>query len=61
MGENLGRGYKHIGRSGGGDFVSANWLNHVSAPVDKQGRIFMAMMLAGVGFLLPYNRYILRS
>lgn len=39
--------------SGQNCFRDAN----ITPPVDKHNGIYFALVLAGVGFLLPYNRY----
>lgn len=57
MDENLSRGYIRLGRlRTPQDFRFRNGMSHVSPPDDKYNRVYYALVLAGVGFLLPYNR-----
>lgn len=57
MDENLSRGYIQLGKArGANDFRFTNGFSHLSPPVDKFNGIYLALVLAGVGFLLPYNR-----
>lgn len=57
MDENLSRGYIQLGKGrGANDFRFTNGFSHLSPPVDKFNGIYLALVLAGVGFLLPYNR-----
>ncbi|XP_063977034.1 equilibrative nucleoside transporter 4 [Diachasmimorpha longicaudata] len=59
MDENLSRGYVQLGKARGmNEFKSNNGLNHLTPPVDRYGFIYLALILAGVGFLLPYNSFI---
>jgi len=51
MDENLSRGYVALGKRG-------NVCPLATPPVDNLGKTYMAMVLAGAGFLFPYNRYI---
>lgn len=58
MDENLSRGYIQLGKNRAAhDFRFTNGFSHLSPPVDKFNGIYFALVLAGVGFLLPYNRY----
>lgn len=58
MDENLSRGYIQLGKGRTGhDFRFTNGFSHLSPPVDKCNCIYFALVFAGVGFLLPYNRY----
>lgn len=50
MDENLGRGYMALGKRG-------NVCPLATPPVDHLGKTYLAMVLAGVGFLFPYYRY----
>jgi len=50
MDENLSRGYVALGKRG-------NVCPLATPPVDNLGKTYMAMVLAGAGFLFPYNRY----
>lgn len=52
MDENLSRGYVALGKRG-------NVCPLAKAPTDHLGRTYLAMLLAGAGFLFPYNRYLL--
>lgn len=57
MDENLSRGYIQLGKGRrANDFRFTNGFSHLSPPVDKFNGIYLALVLAGVGFLLPYNR-----
>jgi len=57
MDENLSRGYIQLGKARtANDFRLTNGFSHLSPPVDKCNCIYFALVLAGVGFLLPYNR-----
>lgn len=51
MDENLSRGYVALGKRG-------NVCPLATPPVDNLGKTYMAMALAGAGFLFPYNRYL---
>ncbi|XP_014248396.1 equilibrative nucleoside transporter 4 [Cimex lectularius] len=59
MDENLSRGYIQLGKRGGNDLRFNNGFNHLSPPVDKYDFIYLSLVLAGVGFLLPYNSFII--
>nr|CAD7257281.1 unnamed protein product [Timema shepardi] len=60
MDENLSRGYIQLGKArAGNDFRFTNGFSHLSPPVDKCNCIYFALVLAGVGFLLPYNSFII--
>ncbi|XP_063244891.1 equilibrative nucleoside transporter 4 [Bacillus rossius redtenbacheri] len=60
MDENLSRGYIQLGKArGGNDFRFTNGFSHLSPPIDKCNCIYLALVLAGVGFLLPYNSFII--
>lgn len=57
MDENLSRGYIQLGKTRmPGDMRMSNGFNHLSPPIDKYNGIYLSLVLAGVGFLLPYNR-----
>ncbi|XP_071452226.1 equilibrative nucleoside transporter 4 isoform X1 [Hetaerina americana] len=60
MDENLSRGYIQLGKSrpSAARFSHGNH-QHISPPVDKCNCIYLALVLAGVGFLLPYNSFII--
>ncbi|XP_043284665.1 equilibrative nucleoside transporter 4 isoform X2 [Venturia canescens] len=60
MDENLSRGYVQLGKARGmNDFKLNNGFNHLSPPVDKCNFIYLALVLAGVGFLMPYNSFMM--
>ena len=60
MDENLSRGYVQLGKARRmNEFkFSENGFARLSPPVDRWNIIFMSLMLAGAGFLLPYNRFV---
>ncbi|KAK6617124.1 hypothetical protein RUM43_014726 [Polyplax serrata] len=58
MDENLSRGYIQLGKSGAvNDYRFGNGLGHLSPPVDKYNGVYYALIMAGTGFLLPYNSF----
>ncbi|XP_015593950.1 equilibrative nucleoside transporter 4 [Cephus cinctus] len=60
MDENLSRGYVQLGKARGmNEFKFTNGFTHLSPPVDKCNFIYLALVLAGVGFLLPYNSFVI--
>ncbi|KYN01108.1 PREDICTED: equilibrative nucleoside transporter 4 [Cyphomyrmex costatus] len=60
MDENLSRGYVQLGKARGmNEFKFSNGFSHLSPPVDKYNFIYMALILGGIGFLLPYNSFII--
>ncbi|XP_017764072.1 PREDICTED: equilibrative nucleoside transporter 4 isoform X2 [Eufriesea mexicana] len=60
MDENLSRGYVQLGKAKGmNEFKFSNGFTHLSPPVDKYNFIYIALMLGGIGFLLPYNSFII--
>ncbi|XP_049810567.1 equilibrative nucleoside transporter 4 [Schistocerca nitens] len=60
MDENLSRGYIQLGKARtANDFRFTNGFSHLSPPIDKCNCIYFALVLAGVGFLLPYNSFII--
>ncbi|XP_011155489.1 equilibrative nucleoside transporter 4 isoform X1 [Solenopsis invicta] len=60
MDENLSRGYVQLGKARGmNEFKFSNGFTHLSPPVDKCNFIYTALMLGGIGFLLPYNSFII--
>ncbi|XP_032664647.1 equilibrative nucleoside transporter 4 [Odontomachus brunneus] len=60
MDENLSRGYVQLGKARGvNDFNFSKGFKHLSPPVDNYNCIYLALMLGGVGFLLPYNSFII--
>ncbi|GLH09664.1 Equilibrative nucleoside transporter 4 [Gryllus bimaculatus] len=60
MDENLSRGYIQLGKSRtANDFRFTNGFSHLSPPIDKCNCIYFALVLSGVGFLLPYNSFII--
>ncbi|XP_060880375.1 equilibrative nucleoside transporter 4 isoform X1 [Metopolophium dirhodum] len=52
MDENLSRGYVALGKRG-------NVCPLATPPVDNLGKTYMAMVLAGAGFLFPYNSFVM--
>ncbi|XP_053996432.1 equilibrative nucleoside transporter 4 isoform X1 [Hylaeus anthracinus] len=60
MDENLSRGYVQLGKARGmNEFKFSNGFTHLSPPVDKRNFIYFALILGGIGFLLPYNSFII--
>lgn len=60
MDENLSRGYVQLGKARGmNEFKLSNGFTHLSPPVDKCNFIYLALILGGIGFLLPYNSFII--
>ncbi|EZA60522.1 hypothetical protein DMN91_009960 [Ooceraea biroi] len=60
MDENLSRGYVQLGKARGmNEFKFSNGFTHLSPPVDKCNFIYLALILGGIGFLLPYNSFII--
>ncbi|KAI5718802.1 hypothetical protein M8J76_000503 [Diaphorina citri] len=60
MDENLSRGYIALGKAHtSNDFRFTNGYSHLSPPVDKYNVIYLSLLLAGVGFLLPYNSFVI--
>ncbi|XP_076238806.1 equilibrative nucleoside transporter 3 [Calliopsis andreniformis] len=60
MDENLSRGYVQLGKARGmNEFKFSNGFTHLSPPVDKCNFIYSALILGGIGFLLPYNSFII--
>ncbi|KAG8236750.1 hypothetical protein J437_LFUL015579 [Ladona fulva] len=60
MDENLSRGYIQLGKSrpSAARFGHGNH-QHISPPVDRCNCIYLSLVFAGVGFLLPYNSFII--
>nr|XP_034178589.1 equilibrative nucleoside transporter 4 [Osmia lignaria] len=60
MDENLSRGYVQLGKARGmNEFKFSNGFTHLSPPIDKSNFIYFALTLGGIGFLLPYNSFII--
>ncbi|XP_033208424.1 equilibrative nucleoside transporter 4 [Belonocnema kinseyi] len=60
MDENLSRGYVQLGKARGMNELKFNdGFTHLSPPVDKCNFIYFALVLAGVGFLMPYNSFVI--
>ncbi|XP_065204229.1 equilibrative nucleoside transporter 4 isoform X2 [Planococcus citri] len=60
MEERLSHGYIQLGKSRtANDFRFTKGFNHISPPVDKYNGIYLSLVLAGIGFLLPYNSFII--
>ncbi|XP_056633979.1 equilibrative nucleoside transporter 4 isoform X1 [Diorhabda sublineata] len=51
--EKLGKNRRHEG------FSRAEVLNELSPPVDKYNLVYLSFMSGGIGFLLPYNSFIM--
>lgn len=57
--------YKHNQQNNNHHYRNSDYIyDHVnhqlfSAPPDRYGLIYMALLLAGIGFLLPYNSFII--
>ena len=58
MDENLSRGYVQLGKARRLNELTCNHnrIARISPPVDKLNLIYLSLILAGAGFLLPYNR-----
>ncbi|XP_076763335.1 equilibrative nucleoside transporter 3 isoform X2 [Xylocopa sonorina] len=60
MDENLSRGYVQLGKARGlNEFKFSNGFTHLSPPVDKFNLICCAFAIGGIGFLLPYNSFVI--
>ncbi|XP_012270453.1 equilibrative nucleoside transporter 4 [Orussus abietinus] len=60
MDENLSRGYVQLGKARRKmEFNFLNGRTHLTPPVDKYNFIYLSLILAGVGFLLPYNSFVI--
>ncbi|XP_034951561.1 equilibrative nucleoside transporter 4 [Chelonus insularis] len=60
MDENLSRGYVQLGKLRGmNEFKLVNGTDHTTPPKDKYNLVYATLMLAGVGFLLPYNSFVI--
>ncbi|KAK0163646.1 hypothetical protein PV327_007309 [Microctonus hyperodae] len=60
MDENLSRGYVQLGKARGiNEFKFANGIDHLTPPVDRYNFVYLVLLLAGVGFLLPYNSFVI--
>ncbi|XP_029155008.1 equilibrative nucleoside transporter 4-like [Nylanderia fulva] len=60
MDENLSRGYVQLGKARRmNEFKFSNGLKHLSPPVDKNNFIYSSLIIGGMGFLLPYNSFII--
>ncbi|OXU25295.1 hypothetical protein TSAR_006457 [Trichomalopsis sarcophagae] len=61
MDENLSRGYVQLGKARRmNEFkFNENGFARLSPPVDKYNLIYLSLILAGAGFLLPYNSFII--
>ncbi|CAG9833943.1 unnamed protein product [Diabrotica balteata] len=52
--------YEKLGKNRRDDaFTRAEVLNELSPPVDKYNLIYLSFMSGGIGFLLPYNSFIM--
>ncbi|XP_011499005.1 PREDICTED: equilibrative nucleoside transporter 4 [Ceratosolen solmsi marchali] len=61
MDENLSRGYVQLGKARRLNEMKLgeNGFARMSPPVDKWNLIYLSLMLAGAGFLLPYNSFVI--
>ncbi|XP_023221379.1 equilibrative nucleoside transporter 4-like [Centruroides sculpturatus] len=60
MDENLSRGYIQLGQGSRADRITRGLsYEHSHPPEDRCHCIYFALLLAGVGFLLPYNSFII--
>ncbi|KAF7996573.1 hypothetical protein HCN44_002219 [Aphidius gifuensis] len=60
MDENLSRGYVQLSKARGmNEFKFNNDFAHITPPVDRYNFIYFSLVLAGVGFLLPYNSFVI--
>ncbi|XP_064478255.1 equilibrative nucleoside transporter 4-like isoform X2 [Ornithodoros turicata] len=61
MDENLSRGYIQLGHNTWVDRVTRRGISahHAKPPLDRCNCVYLALVLAGVGFLLPYNSFII--
>ncbi|XP_076172612.1 equilibrative nucleoside transporter 3 [Ptiloglossa arizonensis] len=60
MDENLSQGYVQLGKARGmNEFKFSNGFTHLSPPVDRHDFIYFTLILGGIGFLLPYNSFII--
>lgn len=54
---NDAHGYLKLGKSRpANDFHMTNGFSNLPPPVDKFNFVYFSFILAGIGFLLPYNR-----
>ncbi|XP_058792732.1 equilibrative nucleoside transporter 4 [Phymastichus coffea] len=61
MDENLSRGYVQLGKARRmNEFkYSENGFARIAPPVDRWNLVYLSLVLAGAGFLLPYNSFII--
>ncbi|XP_014215707.1 equilibrative nucleoside transporter 4 isoform X2 [Copidosoma floridanum] len=61
MDENLSRGYVQLGKARRmNEFkFNENGIARISPPVDRWNLIYLSLVLAGIGFLLPYNSFVI--
>lgn len=58
---NDAHGYLKLGKSRKrNDFNLTHEFSNLPPPVDKFNFVYLSFILAGIGFLLPYNRYVIR-
>ncbi|GFT11406.1 equilibrative nucleoside transporter 4, partial [Nephila pilipes] len=58
MDANISRGYVQLDRPSDVDRLVEKNIDHLSRPPnDRCHCIYLALLLAGVGFLLPYNSF----
>jgi hypothetical protein len=58
---NAGRGYHLTSGFSPTRNNNAEEVEEVLAPVDRANGVYVGLVLAGVGFLLPYNRLLLHK
>lgn len=57
---NDAHGYLKLGKTRPtNDFHMTNGFSNLPPPVDKFNFVYFSFILAGIGFLLPYNRYLM--
>lgn len=56
---NDARGYAKLGKSrrDNSDYHTRAAFTNLSPPLDAYNAVYLAFVLGGAGFLLPYNRY----
>ena len=61
MDDTLSRGYVSLGRVTSSGEARFRADNHVSPPSDKHNKIYLSLVISGIGFLLPYNTFIIAA
>ncbi|KAJ8687898.1 hypothetical protein QAD02_023693 [Eretmocerus hayati] len=60
MDENLSRGYVQLGKPQRlNELANVNNVARIAPPVDRWNLIYLSLVLAGIGFLLPYNSFVI--